>query len=62
MCKPFREDDVCVAHALVRSEERGSTEERTKQNTGLELEVQFVKKMLENFIISQEETGFPLLK
>ncbi len=34
--------------------------ERTKQNAGQELEVQ--TEMLEDFNISQEETGFPLLK
>ncbi len=45
------------------SDERG---ERTKQNAGHELEAKITrickKKMSEDFDISQEETGFPLLK
>ncbi len=42
----------------------GSAEKRANQNTGLELEVQnkdLLRKMLEDFVLSQEETGFPLL-
>ncbi len=44
----------------VKSDKHASTEETARQNTGYESEVQ-KRKMLEDFNLSQEETGFRLL-
>ncbi len=52
-----------IAYAPVKV--MNAEEERGKRNTGYELEVEnknLKREMSEDFNISQEETGFPLLK
>ncbi len=49
----------------MRSDERGSVEERAKQNTGHKLEVKnkdLLRIFFEVFYIRLEKTGFHLLK
>ena len=54
-------DDIECRRCVISDERR----ERTKQNAIHKLEAQnkeLLRKMSEDFNISQEETGFPLLK